>query len=162
MEGGSMIDRLGLTVPEVERLTSRSWLPITEGDDHDGPGAYIWVSYHGDGETIYPGKSVRVLARLAAEVGWSEDADHVGYEAFSRLIARYACVAFYTRTASEDEARDVEALIGAATVHLTGHPPVGWGLAWLPRSARQITAWEVALRWAEQELSGGESDGEAA
>ena len=98
-----------------------------------------------------------MAARLAAQAGWSEDADHVGYEAFSRTVARYAGAAFYTRTASEDEARDVEALIGAATVHLTGHPPVGWGLAWLPRSPRQVTAWEIALRWAEQELSDGEA-----
>src|SRR5262249_28535221 len=163
-------DPLGLTMAQVRRLldmagtggAARDWLPLTLGDDHDGPGAYVWVSDHGKGETIYPGKSRYVLARLMAEAGWSEDADHLGYEAFSRLICRYACVAFYCRTATEDEARDVEALIGAATVHLTGHPPVGWGLAWLPRSPRQITAWETALRWAEQELSAGESGGQAA
>jgi len=154
--------RRGLTLAEVKRLTDREWLSFTPEDEYDGPGAYVWVSDHGKGETIYPGKSRYVLARLAAEAGWSEDGDHVGYEAFSRLIARYACAAFYTRTASEDEARDVEALIGAATVHLTGHPPVGWGLAWLPRRPRQITAWEIALRWAEQELPGGNSDEEAA
>jgi hypothetical protein len=146
--------RLGLTLAEVERLTGREWLPFTPEDEYDGPGAYVWVSDYGKGETIYPGESRYVLGRLADEAWWSEDADHVGYEAFSRLSCRYECAAFYTRTASEDEARDVEALIGAATVHLTGHPPVGWGLAWLPRSERQITAWDIALRWAEQELSG--------
>jgi hypothetical protein len=154
--------RTGLTLAEVERLTGREWLPFAPDDEYEGPGAYAWVSDQGKGETIYLGKSRWVLTRLSAQVGWSEDADHPGYEAFSRMICRYACVAFYTRTASEDEARDVEALIGAATVHLTGHPPVGWGLAWLPRSPRQITAWEIALRWAEQELSGGESGGHAA
>jgi hypothetical protein len=99
---------------------------------------------------------------ILSPAGWSEDADHLGYEAVSRLICHYACVAFYCRTASEEEARDVEALIGAATVHLTGRPPVGWGLAWLPRNPRQITAWEIALRWAEQELPGGEAGGHAA
>lgn len=154
--------RRGLTQAEVKRLTGRAWLPFMLEDDYDGPGAYVWVSGHGKGETIYPGKSKYVVARLAAQAGWSEDADHVGYEACSRLICRHSCAAFYTRTASEDEARDVEALIGAATVHLTGHPPVGWGLAWLPRNPRQVTAWETALRWAEQELSGGESGGQVA
>ena len=154
--------RLGLTMSEVERLTGTEWLPVTSEDDYDGPGSYVWVSDHGKGETIYAGKSRYVLARLASEAWWSEDGDHVGYEAFSRLRARYACAAFYTRTANDAEARDVEALIGAATVHLTGQPVVGWGLAWLPRNERQITAWDLALRWAEEELPGGESGGEAA
>lgn len=153
--------RRGLTLAEVKRLTNREWLPFTPEDEYDGPGAYVWVSDHGKGETIYPGKSRYVLARLASEAWWSEDADHAGYEGFSRLICRYACAAFYTRTANDAEARDVEALIGAATVHLTGQPPVGWGLAWLPRNERQIAAWERSLRWLEQE-SGGASGQEVA
>jgi hypothetical protein len=154
----SMIQgRLGLTMPEVERLTGREWLPVTPEDDYDGPGAYVWVSDDGKEETIYPGKSRYVLARLAAEAAWSEDADHIGYEAFSRLVCRYAASALYTRTASEGEARDVEALIAAGTIHLTGHPPLAWGGAWPPRTPRGITASEIAIRWAQQEMPGGEA-----
>jgi len=96
---------------EVERLTGREWLPVTPEDDYDGPGAYVWVSGHGKGETIYAGKSRYVLARLASEAWWSKDGDYVGYEAFSRLRARYECAAFYTRTANDAEARDAEAFL---------------------------------------------------
>lgn len=154
--------RLGLTLAEVERLTGREWLPVTPEDEYAGPGAYVHISDHGRGECIYPGKGVRVLERLADEAWWSKDADELGYEAFSRCVTRYTAVPFYTRTATEDEARDVEALIFWATVHLTGHPPLVSGGGWLPGTARGKAAWEVTLAWVRQELHGGEPDGEAA
>lgn len=153
--------RLGLTLAELERLTGREWLPVTPEDDYDGPGAYGQISHHGRGECIYPGKGTRVLERLADEAWWSADADELGYEAFSRCVTRYAAVPFYTRTDTEDEARDIEALVLWATVHLTGHPPLVSGGAWLPRTARGKAAWEIALGWVRQELSDEESGGEA-
>lgn len=154
--------RLGPTIDEIRRLTGREWLLVSPEDGYQGPGAYVHISDHGRGESIYPGKGARVLERLADEAWWSEDADELGYEAFSRCVTRYAAVAFYTRTATEDEARDVEALVFWATVHLTGHPPLVSGGAWLPRTARGKAAWEIALGWVRQELSGGESGGQAA
>ncbi len=149
--------RLGPTIDEIRRLTDREWLPVTAEDDYQGAGAYVHISDYGQGESIYSGKGARVLERLADEAWWSEDADELGYEAFSRCVTRYAAVAFYTRTATEPEARDVEAQVFWATVHLTGHPPLVSGGAWLPRTARGKAAWDIALAWVRQELSDGEA-----
>lgn len=146
--------RTGLDLAQVQRLTPRlRWQRWSETDELDGAGAYCWIAHQGAGDLVYAGESSSLRVRLRSETRWSVDADHLGIDAFSRLVSRLDAAPFYVSTAHKSEARDLQALIGAANVHSRGCPPLGWGLAWAPRSARAVAAWERALSWAEGEIA---------
>lgn len=141
--------KVGLTLGEIQRVTGRQW--GRPDQPAVGPGAYAWLSAD-SGEMIYPGCAVNVRRRLRDESRWAltdpvSEVDRPGIPACPRLIAKLGCRAYVAATDDLEQARDLEALLGAANVHVCGMPPLGWGLAWAPRTPRSIRAWDQALNW---------------
>lgn len=147
-DGAGETVRFGLDLQEVSDLTGLAWRLFEVGREPVGAGAYAWFANQGRGELVYPGESGELAKRLASEIKWSTNADRLGVEAFSRLVARFDAAVFFVLTTDRSAARDLQALIAAANVHRTGFPPIGWGLAWPPTSPRAKDAWQRALDWA--------------